>query len=163
MTVITHTDSVSVPGWTGGGYIILDPEDNTGAYKISGGSNGGLIVFGAIFALMGALMFVMVLSAVSGLAAMPLGVGVIAFAAYISGLMIAVGASLLYAAYALSEGDVDECNLAIATAVDLVGLIEVSLASVKYPGVGLLLGVMLIYPLNKVATYVASDVCLAGN
>jgi hypothetical protein len=44
MMVITHTDSVSVPGWTGGGYIILDPEDLTGAYKISGGLDGGLLI-----------------------------------------------------------------------------------------------------------------------
>jgi hypothetical protein len=43
MVVITHTNSVSVPGWSGGGYIILDPDDNTGSYKISGGSNGGLV------------------------------------------------------------------------------------------------------------------------
>jgi hypothetical protein len=44
MMVITHTDSVSVPGWTGGGHIILDPEDLTGAYKISGGLDGGLLI-----------------------------------------------------------------------------------------------------------------------
>jgi len=39
--VITHTDSISVPGWTGVGYIIIDPETGSGAYKISGGLNGG--------------------------------------------------------------------------------------------------------------------------
>ena len=39
--VITHTNAVSVPGWSGAGYIILDPETGVGAYKISGGSNGG--------------------------------------------------------------------------------------------------------------------------
>ncbi|MES9818411.1 MAG: hypothetical protein ABW155_17355, partial [Candidatus Thiodiazotropha sp.] len=38
--VITHTDPVSVPGWSGAGYIILDPDDGSGAYKISGGKNG---------------------------------------------------------------------------------------------------------------------------
>ncbi|MCU7849525.1 MAG: hypothetical protein KZQ89_16350 [Candidatus Thiodiazotropha sp. (ex Lucinoma kastoroae)] len=42
--VITHASSVSVPGWSGAGYIILDPETGAGAYKISGGSNGGLVV-----------------------------------------------------------------------------------------------------------------------
>ncbi len=41
LEVITHTDAVSVPGWTGAGYIILDLEQGTGAYKISGGANGG--------------------------------------------------------------------------------------------------------------------------
>jgi len=39
--VITHTDAVSVPGWSGAGYIIFDPVVGDGAYKISGGVNGG--------------------------------------------------------------------------------------------------------------------------
>lgn len=41
--VITHTDAVSVPGWSGVGYIIVDPETGDGAYKISGGNNGAFI------------------------------------------------------------------------------------------------------------------------
>ena len=43
LTVIAHTDNVSVPGWTGAGYIIFDPETGSGAYKISGGANGGVL------------------------------------------------------------------------------------------------------------------------
>ncbi len=43
MEVITHADAVSVPGWTGAGYIIFDPQTGNGAYKIGGGQNGGLI------------------------------------------------------------------------------------------------------------------------
>jgi hypothetical protein len=39
--VITHTDRISVPGWTGEGYILLDPVLGDGAYKITGGANGG--------------------------------------------------------------------------------------------------------------------------
>jgi len=42
--VITHSDAVSVPGWSGAGYIILDPDEGDGAYKISGGGNGGFFV-----------------------------------------------------------------------------------------------------------------------
>jgi len=42
--VVTHTDSVSVPGWSGAGYIILDPVTGDGAYKISGGENGGFLL-----------------------------------------------------------------------------------------------------------------------
>jgi hypothetical protein len=41
--VITHTDAVSVPGWSGAGYIITDPDTGAGAYKIAGGANGGTI------------------------------------------------------------------------------------------------------------------------
>ena len=39
--VIAHTDRISVPGWTGEGYILFDPISGGGAYKITGGSNGG--------------------------------------------------------------------------------------------------------------------------
>ena len=40
--VLTHTDNISIPGWTGAGYIILDPVTGSGAFKISGGANGGV-------------------------------------------------------------------------------------------------------------------------
>ena len=39
--IITHADSVSVPGWSGAGYVILDPTTGDAGYKISGGGNGG--------------------------------------------------------------------------------------------------------------------------
>jgi hypothetical protein len=41
--VITHTDAVSVPGWSGAGYIITDLDIGDGAFKIAGGGNGGVI------------------------------------------------------------------------------------------------------------------------
>jgi hypothetical protein len=41
--VITHTDAVSMPGWTGAGYILLDPQTGDGAFKIAGGANGGFL------------------------------------------------------------------------------------------------------------------------
>ncbi|RZW12976.1 MAG: hypothetical protein EX260_11720 [Desulfobulbaceae bacterium] len=40
LEVITHTDPVSVPGYSGAGYIIYDPVTGDGAYKIGGGQNG---------------------------------------------------------------------------------------------------------------------------
>lgn len=36
-----HESPISVSGWTGSGYIIDDPATGAGAYKISGGANGG--------------------------------------------------------------------------------------------------------------------------
>jgi hypothetical protein len=39
--VITHTNNISVPGWTGVGYILFEPDSGQGAFKISGGKNGG--------------------------------------------------------------------------------------------------------------------------
>jgi hypothetical protein len=41
--VITHTDAVSVPGWSGAGYIITDPITGDGAYKIAGGGTGSFL------------------------------------------------------------------------------------------------------------------------
>lgn len=39
--IIAHTDPVSIPGWSGAGYVIFDPISGGGAYKITGGRNGG--------------------------------------------------------------------------------------------------------------------------
>jgi len=47
--VITHTNPISVPGWTGAGYIIFDPDTGEGAYRITGGGNGGWMFWGVIF------------------------------------------------------------------------------------------------------------------
>lgn len=41
--VITHTDSIDIPGWSGAGYIIIDPVTGNAAYKIGGGFNGGVL------------------------------------------------------------------------------------------------------------------------
>jgi len=41
--VITHTDDVTVPGWSGAGYIIVDPSTGDGAFKIGGGQNGSFL------------------------------------------------------------------------------------------------------------------------
>ncbi len=40
-TVTVHEREVSVPGWTGTGYMVIDPNNANGAYMISGGGNGG--------------------------------------------------------------------------------------------------------------------------
>lgn len=52
--VIAHTDRITVSGWTGEGYVLFDPATGAGAYKITGGANGGwgylvaAIVFGIL-------------------------------------------------------------------------------------------------------------------
>jgi hypothetical protein len=38
---VVHSGSVSVTKWSGSGYIIFDPATGEGAYKITGGANGG--------------------------------------------------------------------------------------------------------------------------
>ncbi|MDO9385108.1 MAG: hypothetical protein Q7T65_00240, partial [Thiobacillus sp.] len=39
--VTVHQADINANGWTGMGYILLDPDTGAGAYKISGGANGG--------------------------------------------------------------------------------------------------------------------------
>lgn len=39
--VSIHQNSINYYGWSGHGYIIIDPETGSGAYKISGGADGG--------------------------------------------------------------------------------------------------------------------------
>jgi hypothetical protein len=64
--VTTHTDAVSIPGgWSGFGYIIIDPIVGDGAYKISGGINGSFML-GLFIGL--ALVALLVVAAASGLA-----------------------------------------------------------------------------------------------
>jgi len=42
--VTVHQSDITANGWTGMGYIILDPDTGAGAYKISGGANGGALL-----------------------------------------------------------------------------------------------------------------------
>jgi hypothetical protein len=44
MEVTMHQADITAHGWTGSGYIVLDPETGAGAYRISGGANGGFLV-----------------------------------------------------------------------------------------------------------------------
>jgi hypothetical protein len=55
--VIAHTDRISIPGWSGEGYIIYDPITAAGAYKITGGSNGAFLVFVGALVLVVGLFF----------------------------------------------------------------------------------------------------------
>ena len=43
LQAMVHESPVSLGGWSGTGYIINDPETGAGAYRISGGANGGWI------------------------------------------------------------------------------------------------------------------------
>lgn len=42
--VTTHEKTLSYKGWSGAGYIIVDPSNGAGAYLIEGGANGGQII-----------------------------------------------------------------------------------------------------------------------
>lgn len=75
--VITHTDRVSVNGWTGEGYILFDPVTGDGAYKITGGANGGYIVVAVIFIV---IAFLLAAAAATGIGGILLAGGLAAFA-----------------------------------------------------------------------------------
>ncbi|MFZ6677778.1 hypothetical protein [Undibacterium sp. Tian12W] len=42
--VTVHEKDIAADGWVGNGYIILDQDAGAGAYKIAGGSNGGILI-----------------------------------------------------------------------------------------------------------------------
>ncbi|MCH8618028.1 transglutaminase-like domain-containing protein [Undibacterium sp. TS12] len=42
--VTVHEKDIAANGWVGNGYIILDQDTGAGAYKIAGGSNGGILI-----------------------------------------------------------------------------------------------------------------------
>jgi len=46
-TATVSQNNVTVGHWTGVGYIVSDPQTGSGAYRISGGSNGGSLTFTA--------------------------------------------------------------------------------------------------------------------
>ena len=51
--VVVHEANVTIDGWSGSGYQIIDPESGSGAYKIAGGANGGKAVPTAVGMAMG--------------------------------------------------------------------------------------------------------------
>ena len=90
--VITHTDAVSVPGWAGAGYIIIDPVTGDGAYKIGDGLNGGMlyvlavVVLTALALFFGAHLILVAGHLLLGLAVLTLAV--LAFKGYIEKLNV---------------------------------------------------------------------------
>jgi len=111
-TVITHTDAVSIPGgWSGAGYIILDPETNVGAWKIGGGLNGAFLA-----ALLGALANL--LQVMAFLALFSVAILLTALIALLSTLII----SLLVAVIVASEILLEATAILIGVVFNLVDL-----------------------------------------
>jgi hypothetical protein len=44
LEVTVHQSPITVNGWQGSGYSVLDPETGVGAYQISGGASGGFLI-----------------------------------------------------------------------------------------------------------------------
>ncbi|MDX8377008.1 MAG: hypothetical protein R8L53_03180 [Mariprofundales bacterium] len=54
--VIAHQSNITAFGWTGAGYVVLDPVTGDGAWRISGGMNGSghkSVLYGTLFIVLG--------------------------------------------------------------------------------------------------------------
>jgi len=152
--VTTHADNVSVPGWSGAGYIIIDPRTGEGAYMISGGSNGGGIPHWAANSLTAAV------AVVGFLALSPY----IALAFAIKFIMVAITLALILDTYAdflelmiKRDAVTGDC---IGFAVAMTGIITVlSLADLFAPAI--LAGIIIFYPIIVAAlgAFVISNIC----
>jgi hypothetical protein len=87
--VITHTDNVSVPGWSGVGYIIVNPKTGDGGYYISGGENGGFALLAAASLILWiALGTISLFPAAANIAVLVIGAALLLM---IAGTMLIVG------------------------------------------------------------------------
>ena len=69
LEVTVHQSPITVSGWTGSGYILIDKDTGAGAYKISGGANGAFLAFlGALLIVFG--LYLSPLFAAAGLVAL---------------------------------------------------------------------------------------------
>ena len=94
--VITHTDAVTVPGWSGAGYIILDKATGDGVYKIESGGNGSFFWIGVVYGIIIASLIIVVDSLpLSGIAKNPL---------FIALLLAVTSAFAIYGLYVLLYG-----------------------------------------------------------
>lgn len=88
-TAVVAQHPVTLGGWTGVGYLLLDPETGSGAYKISGGANGSLMLLAALGAIAIGLIFLS--GGIAALAPIVIGGTIAASDAY---LLVAAGVLL---------------------------------------------------------------------
>ncbi len=105
--VITHTDKVSVPGWTGAGYIITDVDTGAGAFKIAGGGNGGGI-FGEFMDKVAPFLalYGLGLGLLSLVPAFAAFASTLFFVSFLISLTLAIDSLILY----LMTADFDKCG-----------------------------------------------------
>lgn len=87
MEVTVHQANISTFGFTGAGYIIIDPETGSGAYKIEGGANGAIFVTWLAFVAVG----LAIAAAFAAGFVFAAGVGLVLLAANIFVLISAIG------------------------------------------------------------------------
>ncbi|NIT62225.1 MAG: hypothetical protein GWN00_40345, partial [Aliifodinibius sp.] len=140
--IITHTEAVSITGWSGAGYIIIDPLTGDGAYKIGGGQNGSwLSLF--IFAFVMILFFAAIITIVATVGLGILGTFLVSFEVF----------GFLAWVYDINNAKTfDDFNRASAGAalISILGLVPLaeagSAGAVAAQWFGILLGTMLTNP-----------------
>jgi hypothetical protein len=91
--VMVHEKAISANGWTGYGYVIVDPDTGAGSYLIEGGSNGAILILAGFLILM------------IGLLALASGV-----ASIIGALAIILGIAVMVAGFAAIFGNSNLCK-----------------------------------------------------
>lgn len=87
-----HENRLNYHGWVGSGYLLVDPSTGAGAYKISGGANGGELVLSVVQGLLNFLGFsVDVAGLVNALAGGPFGAFLKGLAKALTTLTFVVG------------------------------------------------------------------------
>jgi hypothetical protein len=119
-----------VLGWTGSGYIISDPATGSGAYKISGGANGGWLLLQGFFAgiLLPAMLFLMV---GGGLLAVLSAILAILLVIYTLQISLLDNAGCYFGGFVLGLGALFTFGISVTKTLDqlLVWLIGVFLAT----------------------------------
>ena len=114
--VITHTDNVSVPGWSGAGYAIIDPLTGSDAYMISGGENGGFLIWAG--------STLMIIAAIGFVFSAPVS-------ALIIGAMAVIGALLFSAGVMLLMGNKTACSRLVSSAANVFETLMIALSGLK--------------------------------
>lgn len=138
---IIHENPIDYRGYVGSGYILLDPETGSGAYKITGGGNGALLVAG----LGVAILFIFGMLITSGLVAVEMlttiiGV-IIAGLAVISATFIYVA---LFAKCPITLGNYADGGEWMSNAFDALQALAMTLVSALAGPIGALTGIYLI-------------------
>jgi len=113
-----HQSNISLNGWTGCGYVVLDPVTGAGAYKISGGLNGDDTPLPA--ALTG-----LMLGLLGGIAAVVISFPPFAIAAGVAGFLASLLLSQTYS-------EQDKMNFASAKFLGIVAGITLALIIGEY-------------------------------
>lgn len=161
--VTVHEANITVNRWIGSGYVIFDPDTGSGAYKISGGLNGGVLdTVGNNSDALGFSFFV--LGLIASVGAGTIVTLLVAITALVIGA-IAFAAAYLEALEAAKCPTAVPCIMKIFLTVFTANLAMAALGLLVNPLIGLMLGLQgLIWGDNvsKAAARGCNGACVGG-